>query len=248
MKNMSAESIARFILSLPKKIRELPIKYEDCDCGNDPHPMNGVFPKCGANGSIYLVPATSTLKEVIDEFKKLASIQYTTFRKVEKAVKLGEDIRDFNTPPLGWDCCRIKQRIMMVSQTFDPNKEEYANWIKEEFKPELLKHLYSRYTSKHVNWFWVGYPGKAQTMQYELESLDISMAIRDVQITPEEFPHDSYINLSVIFKVIFRYKPDLDYKLWNHFKPKYNITENFLFEDKLTFVFVREPSHAHTNN
>ena len=89
---------------------------------------------------------------------------------------------------------------------------------------------------KYWQFFRVGYPGNRRDLPFNLNDLRVDMTVTDMEVTPEEFPHDSYMHLKLHFKVTMDWKPDLDNYLWKDMDVRYKHRDIYEFDDTLTLM------------
>lgn len=108
-KTLSAGDIARLIANCPSEIQALELRYQDCDCGRDPHPVYGLEVACGSDGHMYLRPGDSQtshdLKRCFDKVGRKIDADNAAFRKaVETGVLVLHPQDDWLNPDglVGW--------------------------------------------------------------------------------------------------------------------------------------------------
>lgn len=241
-KQSTAYGIAHLILNLPTEIAGLHILYDDCDCGYGPHEVNSLYPDRDNKCNIYLRPTREfvPIDEIVAEYNRLRKDNTDVWKRVEKARTEGIEVKTHNEPPEGWDRCEIKTITGRVAAHFDPHKENNANGIIAYFRDAIMKYHCIRIPEDEINWKYldVGYPGNRRCLPFNLDNLDIQMVVDDMEVTPEEFPHDSYMHLKLHFKVTMDWEPDLDNCLWKDMDVMYKHRDIYEFDDTLSLVVL----------
>lgn len=241
MENINtAYNLAQLITGLPVVLGVLPVFYEDCDCGNGLHEVNSLYPDVDRHRNIYLRPSAAhhQVTDILAEYNRLNQENEIIRKQVDKARADGVETHTYSEPPAGWDKCELKKRIGKVGALFDPHKENHANTIIEYFF-NVVKENHFNFNRCHgetVKHFDVGYPGNRNFLPYKMDKLDIKMNVNDMQVTPEEFPHDSYMHLKLHFKVTIDWEPDLYYYLWKEMDVKYKHRDIYEFDDTLNLI------------
>lgn len=244
MKNVNtALDLAQFIVSLPVCMQTLPVFYEDCDCGRGPHPINSLYPEKDRYDKIYLSPSGRRRQaiDIIDEYNRLQQENEEIHKQVEKARGDGIEIVNHTDAPWGWDKCELKKEVGKVGALFNPKeKEDHAATIVEYFVNTLKDEARCQPDGKNKYWhfFRVGYPGNRRDLPFNLNDLRVDMTVTDMEVTPEEFPHDSYMHLKLHFKVTMDWEPDLEYFLWKDADVRYKHRDIYEFDDTLTLMLL----------
>ena len=245
MKNVNtALDLAQLIVSLPTHMQTLPVFYNDCDCGNSPHPINSLYPERDRYDKIYLRPSAQQhlTTDIIAEYHRLQQENEETHKLVEKARGDGIEIIHHTDAPRGWNRCELKKRVGKVGALFNPKeKEDHAAAIIEYFTNTLKDEARCQPDGKNYKYwrfFRVGYPGNRQDLPFNLNDLRADMTVTDMEVTPEEFPHDSYMHLKLHFKVTMDWEPDLDYFLWKNMDVRYKHRDIYEFDDTLTLMLL----------
>ena len=245
MKNVNtALDLAQLIVSLPTYMQTLPVFYEDCDCGRGPHPINSLYPEKDRYDKIYLSPSGRHRQtiDIIDEYHRLQQENEEIHKQVEKARGDGIEIVNHTDAPWGWDKCALKKGVGKVGALFNPKeKEDHAATIVEYFVNTLKDEIRCQPDGKNYKYwhfFRVGYPGNRLDLPFNLNDLRVDMTVVDMDVTPEEFPHDSYMHLKLHFKVTMDSEPDLDYFLWKDMDVRYKHRDIYEFDDTLTLMLL----------
>ena len=241
-KQVTAYGIAHLILNLPTEIAGLHILYNDCDCGNGPHAVNSLYPDKDSKGNIYLRPTRELvpIDEIVAEYNRLKKDNTDVWKRVEKARADGIEIQTHNEPPWGWDKCVLKTNTGRVVSHFDPHKENNANGIIEYFRDAIMKYHCVRIPDDGVIWKYleVGHPGNRRYLPFNLDNLDIQMVVDDMEVTPEDVPHDSYMHLKLHFKVQINWKPNLSDPRWKDMDVRYDHLDVYEFDDTLSLMLL----------
>lgn len=240
MENINtAYNLAQLITGLPVVLGVLPVFYEDCDCGKGLHEVNSLYPDRDAKGNIYLSPSSAhhQVTDILAEYNRLSQENEIIRKQVDKARADGVETHTYSEPPQGWDRCELKTITGRVVTHFDPRKENNANGIIEYFSNALKEHHFNfnRCHGESVKYFNVGYPGNRNFLPYKMDKLDIKMNVTDMEVTPEEFPHDSYMHLKLHFLVRISWIPHL-VSVWHVAEVKYNQLDIYEFDDTLTLM------------
>ena len=241
-KQATAYGIAHLILNLPTEIAGLHILYDDCDCGYGPHEVNSLYPDKDNKCNIYLRPTREfvPIDEIVAEYNRLKKDNTDVWKRVEKARGDGIEIIHHTDTPWGWDKCELKKRGGQVGALFNPKeKEEHAATIIEYFTNALKDAVRCQPDGKNYKYwqfFRVGYPGNRSELPFNLNDLRVDMIVTDMEVTPEEFPHDSYMHLKLHFKVTMDWEPDLDHFLWKDMDVRYKHRDIYEFDDTLTLI------------
>lgn len=243
MKNINtASNLAQLIMGLPKALWSLPVFYEDCDCGKGLHEVNSLYPDSDTKGNIYLRPSSThhQVADILAEYNRLNQENENIWKQVEKARGDGIEVQTHNEPPEGWDKCELKTRTGRVVSHFDPHNENNANGIIEYFRDAIMKYHCVRIPDDGVIWKYleVGHPGNRRCLPFNLDNLDIQMVVDDMEVTPEEFPHDSYMHLKLHFKVQINWKPNLSDPMWKDMDVKYDHLDVYEFDDTLSLMLL----------
>lgn len=240
MKNINtASNLAQLIMSLPKALWSLPVFYEDCDCGNGLHEVNSLYPDRDAKGMIYLRPSSAhhQVTDILAEYNRLNQENEIIRKQVDKARADGIETHTYSKPPEGWDQCALKKNVGRVVALFDPHKEKHAKGIITYFYNAVKEHHYINDNDETVKYFNVGYPGNRNFLPYKMDNLDIKMIVDDMQVTPDEFPHDRLMHLKLHFVVQISWEPYLQ-PVWHVAEFKYNQLDIFEFDDTLTLMLL----------
>ena len=245
MKNANtAFELAQLIVSLPTYMHTLPVFYEDCDCGRGPQPINSLYPEKDRYDKIYLRPSAQhhLATDIIAEYHRLQQENDEVHKQVEKARGDGIEILHHTDAPWGWNKCELKKRVGKVGALFNPKeKEDHAATIVEYFVNTLKDEARCQPDGKNYKYwhfFRVGYPGNRRDLPFNLNDLRVDMAVTDMEVTPEEFPHDSYMHLKLHFKVTMDWEPDLEYFLWKDMDVRYKHRDIYEFDDTLTLMLL----------
>lgn len=245
MKNVNtALDLAQLIVSLPTHMQTLPVFYEDCDCGSGPHPINSLYPEKDRYDKIYLRPSAQLHQttDIIAEYHRLQQENEEVHKQVDKARGDGIEIINHTDAPWGWDKCELKKHVGKVGALFNPKeKEDHAAIIVEYFVNTLKDEARCQPDGKNYKYwhfFRVGYPGNRRDLPFNLNDLRVDMTVTDMEVTPEEFPHDSYMHLKLHFKVTMDWEPDLDYFLWKDMDVRYKHRDIYEFDDTLTLILL----------
>ena len=245
MKNINtALDLAQLIVSLPTHMQTLPVFYADCDCGNGLHEVNSLYPVVDVYRNIYLSPSSEhhQVTDILAEYNKLTRENEIIWKQVEKARADGIEIIIDNDTPWGWDKCELKKRVGKVGALFNPKEKEadaatiieyFTNALKEAVRCQPEGKDY-----KYWQFFRVGYPGNRRDLPFNLNDLRVDMTVTDMEVTPEEFPHDSYMHLKLHFKVTMDWEPDLDNCLWKDMDVRYKHRDIYEFDDTLSLVVL----------
>ena len=245
MKNINtASNLAQLIMGLPKALWSLPVFYEDCDCGKGLHEVNSLYPVVDVHRNIYLSPSSEhhQVTDILAEYNRLNRENEIIWKQVEKARGDGIEIIIDNDTPWGWDKCELKKRVGKVGAHFNPKEKEadaaaiieyFTNALKDEARCQPDGKNY-----KYWQFFRVGYPGNRSDLPFNLNDLRVDMTVTDMEVTPEEFPHDSYMHLKLHFKVTMDWEPDLDYFLWKDMDVRYKHRDIYEFDDTLTLMLL----------
>ena len=253
MENINtASNLAQLIMSLPKTLRSLPVFYEDCDCGKGLHEVSSLYPDRDAKGRIYLRPSSThhQVTDILSEYNRLNQENEIIRKQVDKARADDIETHTYSNPPEGWDQCKLKKRICKVGTLFDPHNEDHAKIIIDYFRNAVVESFYFKGSELggikggNFEWFDVGYPGKRRYLPFKLDNLDIQMVVDDMEVTPEEFPHDSYMHIKLHFKVQINWKPDLSDTRWRDMDVRHDHLYIYEFDDKLTFVRERSDNEV----
>jgi hypothetical protein len=242
MENINtAYNLAQLITGLPVVLGVLPVFYEDCDCGNGLHAVNSLYPDVDTHRNIYLRPSAThhQATDILAEYNRLNQENEIIRKQVEKACADGVETHTYSEPPAGWDKCELKTRTGRVVAHFDPHKENNANGIIAYFSNAVKDAIGIQSdgnVTRRVNYFIVGYPGNRQHLRFNLNDLRVDMTVTDMEVTPEEFPHDSYMHLKLHFKVTMDWEPDLDYFLWKEMDVRYKHRDIYEFDDALSLI------------
>lgn len=240
-KQATAYGIAHLILDLPVEIAGLHILYDDCDCGNGPHAVNSLYPDKDNKCNIYLRPTREyvPIEEIVAEYNRLKKDNMNVWKRVKQACGDGIEIINHTNAPCGWDKCELKTITGRVVAHFDPHKENNANGIVKYFTNAVIDAIGVQSdgnVTRRVKFFRVGYPGNRQHLRFNLNDLRVDMTVTDMEVTPEEFPHDSYMHLKLHFKVTMDWEPDLDYFLWKEMDVRYKHRDIYEFDDTLSLI------------
>lgn len=245
MKNINtASNLAQLIMGLPKTLWSLPVFYEDCDCGKGLHEVNSLYPDRDAKGNIYLSPSSAhhQVTDILAEYNRLNQENEIIRKQVDKAHGDGIEIINHTDAPWGWDKCELKKCVGKVGALFNPKeKENHAATIVEYFVNTLKDEARCQPDGKNYK-YWhfyrVGYPGNRRDLPFNLNDLRVDMTVTDMEVTPEEFPHDSYMHLKLHFKVTMDWEPDLEYFLWKDMDVRYKHRDIYEFDDTLTLMLL----------
>ena len=243
-KQSTAYGIAHLILDLPTEIAGLHILYNDCDCGNGPHVVNSLYPDKDDNCNIYLRPTREIvlIDEIVAEYNRLKKDNMDVCKRVKKACGDGIEIINHTDAPCGWDKCELKKRVGKVGALFNPKeKEDHAATIVEYFTNAVKDAIGIQSdgnVTRRVKFFKVGFPGYRQDLRFNLNDLRVDMTVTDMEVTPEEFPHDSHMHLKLHFKVTMDWEPDLDYFRWKEMGVRYKHRDIYEFDDTLTLMLL----------
>ena len=243
MKNVNtALDLAQLIVSLPTHMQTLPVFYVDCDCGKGLHEVNSLYPDRDTKGRIYLRPSSAhhQVTDILAEYNRLNVENEEIHKRVERALAGGIEVQTHNEPPEGWDKCVLKTNTGRVVACFDPHKEKHANGIIAFFRDAIMNYHCIRIPEDEVNWKYldVGYPGNRRCLPFNMDNLDIQMVVDDMEVTPEEFPHDSYMHLKLHFKVQINWKSNLSDPRWKDMDVRYDHLDVYEFDDTLTLMLL----------
>ena len=236
MKNTNtAFRLAKILVSLPVKLRSLPVFYEDCDCGDGIHPVNSFYPVKDIKGNIYLHPVEGSYKtsEIVEEYNRLKKVNEEIRKQVDVACTNGIELVHHSGTPCGWDDCVLKKGVVKARRQFNP---------KENIFDAMLITEYYRNTIKKGNehrFFEVGYPGDRDMLPFNLDNIRINMTVVDVAERPPCSLLPAYIYFKLHFEVMIDWTPDLTYWKWKDVRCNtYKHRDLYMFDDTLTLETI----------
>ena len=245
MKNINtASNLAQLIVGLPNTLWSLPVFYEDCDCGNGPHPVNSLYPDRDSAGNIYLRPSREhyQVTDILAEYNRLKKDNDEIYKRVENARAQGVEVFNWESEPLGWNDAFKKDGIQArCDEDFDPNKQEDSEVIIARYHEALMEHLQRRSDDSVPVWsmFTVGYPGKRRYYRFMLENLDIKMKVIDSRRTEDDLM-GNLLHMHLQFDIKFEWAPDTEHDTsWKDLGFKYNVRELYKVDKNLTFEIIK---------